>query len=61
MLQIFTDEFSFVENDLFHFLNSTLEGKIVLGKYKKSRVLDYTRLKNLIVFNELKEDPIDHK
>ncbi|XP_043473477.1 uncharacterized protein LOC122510505 [Leptopilina heterotoma] len=54
------DNFTFEENDLFHFLNSTLEGQIVLRKYKITGNLDYVRLKDLIIMREIKKDPINY-
>lgn len=57
----FLDSFKFVENELFHFLNVSLEGKIILGKYKSTRNLDYSRLKDLLIFNEINKDPICFK
>lgn len=51
----------FKKNGLYYLLSSSLEGLIVLGKYKKSKFPDYGRLKNIIMLNELKEDPISYK
>ncbi|XP_051169366.1 uncharacterized protein LOC127286810 [Leptopilina boulardi] len=55
------ETFTFVENELYKFLNSSLEGKVLLGIYKNTGVLDYTRLKKLIIYKEIAEDPINYK
>lgn len=54
-------EFNFVKNGLYYFLTSSLEGSMVLGIYKMPKVVDYERLKNLVIFNELREDPLNYK
>ncbi|XP_043472699.1 uncharacterized protein LOC122505258 isoform X2 [Leptopilina heterotoma] len=54
-------EFVFIENELYHFLNSTLEGKVLLGIYQRTGTLDYTRLKKLIIYKEIEEDPVNYK
>lgn len=46
---------------MYHFLNSTLEGQVILGKYKEKKVLNYTKLKDLIIYDKIKNDPINYK
>ena len=48
---------------MFRFLNSSehLEGRIILGKYKLTKTLDYSRLKEMLIFHKLKDDPLNYK
>lgn len=61
MISIFIVIFQYVENDLYHLLNSTLEGKIVLGSYKNKKYLDYFRLKDVIIYHLIKKDPLNFR
>ena len=53
--------FEYVKNDLYHLLNSSFEGRIVLDKYKHTKDLDYGRLKDIVVLNKIQEDTINYK
>ena len=61
LIIIFEDGFNYVQNDLFEFLYSSLEGKIILGKYKNTKTLDQSRLTDMVILNALKDDPIDYE
>ncbi|XP_043472700.1 uncharacterized protein LOC122505258 isoform X3 [Leptopilina heterotoma] len=37
------------------------EGKVLLGIYQRTGTLDYTRLKKLIIYKEIEEDPVNYK
>lgn len=52
----FIGAFAYKENDLYHFLNGSLQGQIVLGKYMYEERLDYPKLKDLIILNTIKQD-----
>ena len=53
--------FIYPQNELFEFLNSDFGGRIILGKYKHKKILEYGRLKELIILHHIKQDPIDFK
>lgn len=55
--------FTYKENELYHFLNApdNLVGNIILAEYAKSRQIDHNKLKELIIIDELKRDPIHYK
>ena len=57
------DCLTFQDNKLYCFLNApyTLQCKIILGKYKMTGTLDYTRLKKLVICGKLQEDNVNHK
>lgn len=54
------DVVEYEENDLYHFLNSSLAGRMILGKYKYTKKLDENRLVDMVIFNALKDDPINY-
>lgn len=58
---IFLENFQFKETDLFHLLNSSLLGKIVLGKYRVSKEVDYHLLKEIVIVNILKDRSDSYK
>ena len=55
--------FSFKENEVFHFLNAptNLHGNIILGKYKLTKTLDLSRLKDLLICDKLNENNVTYK
>ena len=58
---IFLDDFIFKENDLFHFLKASLKGRIILGKYQKTKSVDYAMLKEMVIYDKISEDPFNYK
>lgn len=53
---------TFPKNDLYDLLNSSLYGKIILSKYKETKVLYSNKLKPIIIWNRLNDDDIlDYK
>lgn len=52
---------SLKKNDLYHFLNSSLDGRIILGVYKNTKTLDSSKLKDLLIMNAIEEDPLYYK
>lgn len=60
-VHVFLEEVTFLENDLFKYLNSTLKGKVVLGKYKNSKDLDVGLLKDLLIWDTIGEDALYYK
>ena len=53
--------FNYVANDMYRFLSNSLEGRIILGKYKNTKILDHCRLTDMLILNELKDDSINYK
>ena len=51
----------YVKNDLYVLLSSTIEGRIILGTYAHSKVLDYSALADIIIFDELINDQINYR
>ena len=62
-MHMLLDCLTFPDNELYRFLNASnnLQGKIILGKYKKTGTLDYTRLKELVICDKLQEDNVNYK
>ena len=56
-----TNLITYPQNDVYHILNTTLEGQIVLGKYLYSKDLDYGRLKEYLIMHYIKKDPVNYK
>ena len=46
---------------MYRFLSNSLEGQIILGKYKNTKVIDHCRLTAMLISNELKDHPINYK
>lgn len=61
LFYIFVVDINYVKNGVYELLDSTLEGKIVLGIYAKSKVLDDFRIKDMAILNEIQKDPINYK
>ena len=57
----FLDIFQFKKNKLYHFLNSTLDGRIILGVYEKTKCVEYGALNHLIIVKLLNKDPLNYK
>ena len=58
---IFPDKFTFKENELFHLLNSSLQGRIILGKYKRSKIVNYNKLIDIVIFSTLEHNSVTYK
>ena len=56
-----TNLINYPQNDVYQFLNSTLEGQIILGRYLYSKHLDYHRLKEHLIMHYIKQDPVTYK
>uniref|UniRef100_A0ABD2W4P2 Uncharacterized protein n=1 Tax=Trichogramma kaykai TaxID=54128 RepID=A0ABD2W4P2_9HYME len=53
-----SDNFEFPKNPLYYMLNEEIEGKIILGKYKKKKILLDRRLTHYIIRKVIMENPI---
>lgn len=51
----------YAQNDLYHLLNSSFEGKIILEKYKYTKELDYGRLKDIVILHKIQEDKVNYR
>ena len=62
-MHMLLDCLTFPDNELYRFLNASnnLEGKMRLGKYKKTGTLDYTRLKESVICDKLEENIVNYK
>lgn len=56
LIVIFADEFKFIENDLFFYLNNhdNTDGKIILGTYKNTGKLELERLIDLVILKSMR-------
>ena len=60
-MYIFLDNFIFKGNNLFHFLEASLKGRIILGKYQKTESVDHAMLKEMVIYDKISEDPFNYK
>ena len=50
-----------VDNNLYKFLNSRLDGQVILGIYKHTKKLKLNKLVDMLIYKLLKEDLINYK
>ena len=55
---LFLVKFEFKQNELYHFLNSTL--KNLLKKYENTRTICEKKFKDLIIYNEIEKDKMNY-
>ncbi|XP_031780210.1 uncharacterized protein LOC103317320 [Nasonia vitripennis] len=55
------DDFKFVENSWYFSLKDTIEGRIILGMYKHSKILLQSRLKVYVIQKLIVENPVTYK
>ena len=57
---LFLGVFTYTENEFFKLLNCTLQGQIVHRKHKNSKHFDYKKLKDIVIFDRIKEDNVNY-
>lgn len=56
---IFTD--GYVLNDISELLSNRLDGIIILGDFIKKKTVDFSHLNEILIFHEVKKDPVNYQ
>lgn len=56
----FSDNFKFKENEIYFLLKRSLQGRIILGKFEKYGIIDMHKLKSIVIYHYMEQDPIDY-
>ena len=59
-LTVFTEEFEFVENEIYLPLKSRPESIAFFNLYKKTKIIDWLKIKPIIIYTYLNKDRLNY-
>ena len=55
-----TEKNVFKENYIYYLIKSREEGELIFGKYENHEILDLPKIKQIVIVNYIRKDPINY-